>query len=181
MLNIVELPVGKWTRLYKNYLEEYFTDKDKEGVLENLKEYHTINRVNFELKFFPGVLKDWENNLISQLKLVSSISTNNMVLFNSEGRLTRFKSVQDILQEFYTVRLKGYSLRKEYLLSKLKYDLQVISNKLRFVKEIIEDELEIRKVPMQKLCATLLERGYARCRDFIKIKSNKINEKAKQK
>lgn len=49
--NIVELPVGKWTRQYKAFLEEFLTEKGKEGILENFKEYHTNNRVNFELQF----------------------------------------------------------------------------------------------------------------------------------
>jgi len=63
--------------------------------------------------------------------------------------------VQEILQEFYTVRLHGYSLRKEYLLSRLKHVLQILGNKLRFIREVIDGQLEIRNVPKLKICELL--------------------------
>jgi DNA topoisomerase-2 len=146
-------------------------------VLENFKEYHTNNRVNFELKFCEGVLESWKDSTLRQLKLVSSISMNNLVLFSPHGKLTRFKNVQEILQEFYTVRLEGYSLRKEYLLSRLRHDLEILSNKLRFIREVVDSKLEIRNVQKLKICQTLFDRGYTRSCDFIKIKSTKLNEK----
>lgn len=42
-LEITELPIGKWTRDYKNFLE----DLAKEEVIEDIKEYHQENRVHF--------------------------------------------------------------------------------------------------------------------------------------
>lgn len=105
------------------------------------------------------------------------MSMNNLVLFNAQGRLIRFGKVEEILSEFYTVRLEGYSLRKEYLLSRLQHDLQILSNKLRFIREVIDNQLEIRNVPKMKLCQTLFDRGYTRSCDFIRIKSTKLNGK----
>jgi len=45
-LEITELPIGKWTRDYKNFLEELAT-KDE---IEEIREYHQENRVHFILK-----------------------------------------------------------------------------------------------------------------------------------
>ena len=45
LLEITELPIGKWTRDYKNYLEE-LASKDE---IEDIREYHQENRVHFEL------------------------------------------------------------------------------------------------------------------------------------
>jgi DNA topoisomerase II len=42
-LQITELPVGKWTRDYKTFLEELM----KEEKVDEIREYHSQNRVHF--------------------------------------------------------------------------------------------------------------------------------------
>jgi len=42
-LEITELPIGKWTRDYKNFLED-LAQKDE---VEDIREYHQENRVHF--------------------------------------------------------------------------------------------------------------------------------------
>lgn len=50
-LEIKELPIGKWTRDYKNFLE----DLAQKEVIDEIKEYHQENRVHFILKV-PNLL-----------------------------------------------------------------------------------------------------------------------------
>ena len=45
-LRITELPIGKWTRDYKEMLEE-MAQNEKEKIVENIREYHQQNRVDF--------------------------------------------------------------------------------------------------------------------------------------
>lgn len=45
-LVITELPVGKWTRDYKTFLEELADSKNGE-IVEDIRELHTENRVHF--------------------------------------------------------------------------------------------------------------------------------------
>ena len=45
-VEITELPVGKWTRDYKNFLEELVVKEE----IEDIREYHQENRVHFILK-----------------------------------------------------------------------------------------------------------------------------------
>ena len=49
-VEINELPVKKWTRDYKTLLEEYFSPKEGEPDIEDIREYHAGNRVHFHLK-----------------------------------------------------------------------------------------------------------------------------------
>ena len=49
-----------------------------------------------------------------------------MVLFNSKGKIQKYENVNDIIEEFYKVRLEFYGKRKEYLLSKLKREVEII-------------------------------------------------------
>lgn len=50
-LEIKELPIGKWTRDYKNFLE----DLAQKDIIDEIKEYHQENRVHFILKV-PNLL-----------------------------------------------------------------------------------------------------------------------------
>lgn len=50
-IEITELPVNKWIRDFKNFLEEKLeSSKDKEPEIEDIKEYHAGNRVHFVIK-----------------------------------------------------------------------------------------------------------------------------------
>lgn len=68
-----------------------------------------------------------------------------MVLFDPEGKLKKYSTVEEIMQTFYDLRLKYYKLRKDYMISVIKKEVAVLSNKARFIKMVIEDELVIRK------------------------------------
>jgi DNA topoisomerase-2 len=50
------------------------------------------------------------------------------------------------MEDFYTVRLDFYEKRKEYLLSKLDREVQLLGNKLRFIKMVITEEISLRNV-----------------------------------
>ena len=48
------------------------------------------------------------SGLISTFKLSSRLSTNNMMLFDKNGIIKRYETPEDILREFYEIRLDFY-------------------------------------------------------------------------
>jgi DNA topoisomerase-2 len=50
----------------------------------------------------------------------------NLVLFNREGLLKKYTTVNEILEEFFTTRIEFYKLRKDYLLSKYRNELEIL-------------------------------------------------------
>ena len=68
-----------------------------------------------------------------------------MVLFDPEGKLKKYNTVEEIIANFYDLRLKYYQIRKDYMISVIKKDVAILSNKARFIKMIIDDELVIKK------------------------------------
>merc|ERR1719493_51233 len=89
------------------------------------------------------VQKVKEEGVEHSLKLWSSINETNMVLFDSEGKIKKYKNALDIIDEFATVRLKYYDLRKKYLINKLTMERDLLSNRARFIKMIVEKKLHI--------------------------------------
>lgn len=84
-LEITELPISKWTRDYKNFLEELAT-KDE---VEEIREYHQENRVHFVIKVpkLQEIANSGPEAIEKKFKLTTSISANNYVLFNHEGKI----------------------------------------------------------------------------------------------
>lgn len=70
------------------------------------------------------------------------------------GCLKRYESVQDILKEFFELRLHYYKLRKDWLVGSLGAEAAKLSNQARFVLEKIEGKIAIgqearaREVPV---------------------------------
>lgn len=67
------------------------------------------------------------------------------VLFDHMGCLKRYDSVQDILKEFFELRLHYCKLRKDWLLGSLGAEAAKLSNQARFVLEKIEGKISIGK------------------------------------
>ena len=73
-----------------------------------VREYHTERSVHFVVRMDGKVLKAAEEKegIEAAMRLKSSINETNMVLFDHEGRIMKYKSVKDIMQEFAKVRMK---------------------------------------------------------------------------
>lgn len=61
----------------------------------------------------------------------------NLVGFNKDKQLEKYQSTKAIMEDFYKIRLIHYEKRKEYLMSKLERDLEILSNKERFIIEVV--------------------------------------------
>ena len=154
-LEITELPVGKWTRDYKNFLEE-LAQKDE---IDEIREYHEENRVHFIIKV-PKLATLTDDAILKKFKLQSALSTANCVLFDAEGRIHRYARDQDIMQEWFGLRADLYVRRKAHLLAKLKKEVALLRNRARFIKAVIEEELEIRRVKKQAIVRALKADDY---------------------
>ena len=128
--------------------EDKSKKKKKEIIVEDIRENHTYNRVCFEVTLLEEYAEKFKNNdelFIKTFNLQSNINIKNMVLFSPEGKLKKYNTIEEILQTFYDLRLTYYQLRKDYMISVLKKEVATLSNKARFIKMVIEDELIIKK------------------------------------
>ncbi|KAG5859844.1 DNA topoisomerase II [Encephalitozoon hellem] len=152
-LEITELPVGTWTLNYKEFLESLV----QAGVVKDFKEYHTEKTVNFTVKLAKHV---------SNLKLNTTITINNMVCFDEKLGIKKYSTPKDILKEFYDVRLRYYSIRKENMLKVMKEELVRLENKVRFIKEVSTGGLIISRRRRAEIVFDLEARGYAKADDY---------------
>ena len=155
---ITELPVGEATSNYKTFLEKMLDDDSakpvkgkkvikKENPLISYSSNNTDTKVYFELTFVDGYLDTFNdkniNDLLKTLHLVKKYSITNMHLYNSKGTLQKYDNVEDIMKDYYYVRLELYKKRKQYQLDILEHQLELISWKVKFILMVIEKKLEI--------------------------------------
>ncbi|XP_030269013.1 DNA topoisomerase 2-beta isoform X1 [Sparus aurata] len=162
-IEITELPVRTWTQAYKeSVLEPMLQGSDKTPALINdYKEYHTDTTVKFMVRMSEEKLAQAEAaGLHKVFKLQSSLTCNSMVLFDHMGCLKRYDSVQDILREFYELRLHYYKLRKDWLVGSLGAEANKLSNQARFVLEKIEGKVSIENKSKRELIRMLVQKGY---------------------
>lgn len=60
------------------------------------------------------------------------------VLFDANGCIKRYDCVEDILKEFFELRLTYYQKRKDYLEGLLTAEASKLSNQARFILEKID-------------------------------------------
>uniref|UniRef100_H3ALH9 DNA topoisomerase 2 n=1 Tax=Latimeria chalumnae TaxID=7897 RepID=H3ALH9_LATCH len=163
-IEISELPVRTWTQTYKEQvLEPMLNGTEKTPpLITDFREYHTDTTVRFVIKMTEEKLLEAEAaGLHKVFKLQTSLTCNSMVvLFDHVGCLKKYESVQDILKEFFDLRLKYYGLRKEWLLGMLGAESAKLNNQARFILEKIEGKIVIENKPKKELIQLLIQRGY---------------------
>jgi DNA topoisomerase-2 len=68
--------------------------------------------------------------------------------------------VEDIIDDYYETRLQLYQTRKEYMINALEKELMVLSNKARYIREILEDTIDLRKKKSEEVVRMLKEKLY---------------------
>ena len=191
IVEISELPVKEFTRDYKTFLEKNHIDNKeytgkKDFIIEDIKEYHIDNRISFVLKLsddsFNYIKRLSNEDLIKLFKLTSSLPTTNMVLFDSKNKIRKYNNVEEIINEFYEVRLDYYKQRKNYLLAKVGFALEKNKNKKKFINMVLERELPFKGTKNKKEVFKLLQsKGFTSLNELkktyneaFKVKSTEI-------
>ncbi|KAJ1892411.1 DNA topoisomerase 2, partial [Kickxella alabastrina] len=168
-LQISELPIRTWTESYKTQLDAWMAAEKGPAIIKDFRYNASTLTVDITLTLTGEQMsKAEQQGLEERFKLASFITTTNMVCFDREGRLRRYATPEEIIEDFYPLRLRYYQLRKENMAEKLGHDLQMANNRARFVMEIIEKKLIVNNRKRADIIKELRDRGYASMPKAIK-------------
>jgi DNA topoisomerase-2 len=173
-IKVTELPVGYWTEDFKELLENLIepgADKDGKKITPIIKDYDDMSRdtnVDFNITFAKGKLDELEstkadhgcNGVEKLLKLFTTNTTSNMHLFNAEDKLKKYEKVEHIIDDYYETRLQLYQTRKEFMIKALEKELMVLSNKSKYIREILENTIDLRKKKSEEVTKMLKDKAY---------------------
>ncbi|KAK0272289.1 DNA topoisomerase 2 [Friedmanniomyces endolithicus] len=166
-VEITELPVRVWTQDFKDRLEEVIKAEKVPSYIKDYTEYNTPEKVHFIIKMEEKNMMDDDIGKLAELfKLSKPQATSNLVAFDHQGRIHKYATPLDIMEEFYQVRLQMYQKRKQHMLQEMERELQRLTNQARFVKMIIDGQLTVSKKKKAVLVAELQRLGFTR---FTKV------------
>ncbi len=170
-VHITEIPISLRPISFEKY-KEYLTsitiidkkDEDsKKKVLDYvMKPYN--NRVDITVKFKAGELQKLikTGDLDKYLKLNAKLSMTNMYLYNAAGKITKYDSPYEILEDFYTHRYAQYEKRKKYYVQVLENDANIAKYKKLFIEYILDKKLIIEKQKKDVIINRLKELKFPR-------------------
>jgi DNA topoisomerase-2 len=172
-IRVTELPIGFWTDDFKEYLESLTESVDKTGKKINpvVKEYDDMSKdttVDFIVTLHKGKLAELEavqldhscNGLEKQFKLFTTNNSSNMHLFDAHDKLKKYEKVQEIIDDYFVTRIELYQKRKDYLIGALTQDLVLLSNKSRYITELLEGSIDLRRKKKEEVVQMLKDKKY---------------------
>jgi len=162
-LEITELPVRTWTSAYKEMLETMLQGNEKTpSLIQDYKDYNTDKTVKFIISMTADNLRkvEREKGLHTYFKLQTTISTTSMVLFDHNGCLRKFENVEEIVREFFDLRMEYYAKRKRFMEGLLGAEAAKLSNQAKFILEKCNNTLVIENKKKQAMIDELARRGY---------------------
>ena len=173
-IRITELPVGLWTETFKEHLEELIEpglNKEGKKIVSVIKDYDDMSKdttVDFTITFQKGKLEEFETTMLDNgcngieklFKLTTTNTNTNMHLFDADDKLRKYDRVEEIIDDYYVTRLELYSVRKENMIATLEKELVILSNKSRYIQELLDDTIDLRKKKKTEIVAMLLEKNY---------------------
>ena len=138
---ISELPIGLWTTIYKEILEDMQID----GTLRNYTNYSSDINVHFEIKLNDSydIHKLMEttdekglNSLYKILKLYKTIKLSNLTLYDTNFKLKTYENAKSICEDFFKMRLHFFQQRKDLMIEKINQDIVLFTNQVNFINLI---------------------------------------------
>jgi DNA topoisomerase-2 len=133
-VKITELPPGKWTQDYKEYLDSLV----ERGRITSYDNHSTEDSPDFLVRGYKGT------DPLKELGLTKAVHTSNMWLTTPNG-MKKYSTAEEIIVDYFKFRLEHYKQRKANLLKEYKAHAAVAENKARFVKLVVEDDIVIFK------------------------------------
>ena len=134
-IKITELPPGRWTQEYKEYLDTLMDKKNIANYVNN----STTENVDFVIEGYTG------KDIVNDFKLQKTFHVSNMHLFHPTRGIHKYERPEEILTDFVKIRTETYKKRKSYLIHVLKENTKKLENMSRFVDMVIHEKLIVFK------------------------------------
>ncbi|GJS06597.1 DNA topoisomerase 2 [Tanacetum coccineum] len=159
-ITITELPIRTWTEDYREFL---FLEAARKDIKAYKDRNYTSTSVDFEITMTEDQMdRARQEGLLNKFKLTTTLSTDNMYLLDKDAVLKKYDTPQQILEDFFHIRLDFYKKRKTDLVRLLKIASLVLENKLRFIIEVCNGDLDLFTInkTMDVKCAELEAGGF---------------------
>jgi DNA topoisomerase-2 len=134
-VKVTELPPGRWTQDFKEHLDTLVEKK----VISSYTNNSTTDDVNFLIQAYAG------EDLVKDLKLQKVIRCSNMNLFHPTRGIQKYETPEQILRDFFQLRMEYYKKRKANLIEDIRSKSNITSQRARFIHAVVNEEIRVFK------------------------------------
>lgn len=151
-IHITELPIGMWTDKYCEILDSLVDNK-------TIKDYKN-NSTDIIVNIIISATREFCSapDLLSNLKLKTSLPTTNMNLWYN-NKITKYDTVESIIDIFYEDRIEWYEKRKEHILMKYKIEGLKLLNTYKFISLVNNGTLKVSNRKKDEIESDLISNG----------------------
>lgn len=153
VIEITELPIGKWTSDYKEFLDGLLVA----DAIKGFENHSTETDVRFTIRLAKATS---DEDIEKRFKLSSALSTSNMHLFDKDGCIVHYDTPEDIIEAFVRTRLVYYRLRKAHLLKTYRATHYELSEKIRFINLVINEDIRVFRKTREYITKAMSTHGF---------------------
>ena len=138
-ITIDALPIGYNLKQYQDVLDKLVDDK----VIKGYDDLSDNDEFLFQLQTdreFGRQSDDW---IMNKLKLVKKV-TENFTCADENNKVRVFDSIEQVVDAWYTQRIKYNQLRKDNNLSVMTEKMKDASAKAKFIQGVVDEQIELR-------------------------------------
>jgi DNA topoisomerase-2 len=149
---VSELPIGKKMLSISKYKEKLVALEDA-GVIKGIDNQSTENTPYFSFTLVTPL--EGTETLLDKLGLTDTNYTSNMVLFDAQGKLKKYATTEEIMQEWCLARFEQYNIRKAALLKSMQQESSVLYNRIRFIEMVLDGKIVMKNKDEETLVKEL--------------------------
>ncbi len=173
-ITITELPIGRWTMPYTKTLEEMMDggqDKTGKKLVAQIKDFTSLCTevgINIQVVLPKGRVdelmaqKDGHgiDGIEKMLKLTTTVKTSNIHMFNSKGKLTKYTNTDELIRDYYDVRLEAYRVRKAHLIAEMTRKTTLLTSRAKYIEYTLIDKIDLRRKSAEVVSKALSDLGF---------------------
>jgi len=145
-IRITELPPSLTYEKYEEILDKLVDNKDIVSYDDNCKD-----NIDYVVKFNRVYLECLDDDKLVRLLKLEESETENFTTLDEFGKLKIFEKLEDIIRYFVEFRLSYYQKRKDFILNKIQHDLNVLGNRGKFIKLILDGKIIVNNKPKEEI------------------------------
>ena len=160
------------------------------GYVKDYNDLSTDVEVDVTITFNTGAIQELVaqidengcNALEKLLKLYTTQTNTNMHAFDAKEKLKKYESAEEIVEDYYPVRYEFYEIRKKNMIDVMTKELLLLSNKARYIQELLDDTLDLRKKKKEVIIKILEDKNYDKIDDdeeykyLVKMPMDSVSE-----
>lgn len=184
-IRITELPVGYSLDSYIKVLDKL----QDTGVIRNYVDKSENNKFIFEVQFdFKFLTKNTDNNIFEKLKLQKKVSEN-YTCIDENNRIIVLNNIYEVIDKYIDIKMKYIKKRKEYKINLFNTEIEMLQDKVKFIKAVINNTLIINKQKYDNIVKKSIQLGIKYIENHIRMsvqsftfeKLKELNDEIKDK